>query len=50
MKLASYTVGGKAAFGVVVGDGVVDVTRRLSGKFASLRQAFTRGMPASAAR
>jgi 2-keto-4-pentenoate hydratase/2-oxohepta-3-ene-1,7-dioic acid hydratase in catechol pathway len=38
MKLASYTVGGKAAFGVVEGDGVIDATRRLSGRFSTLRQ------------
>jgi len=40
MKLASYTVGGKPAFGVVAGDGIIDVTRRLGGKFATLRQAL----------
>jgi len=38
MKLASYTVGGKAAFGVVAGDGIIDATRRLSGRFSTLRQ------------
>jgi 2-keto-4-pentenoate hydratase/2-oxohepta-3-ene-1,7-dioic acid hydratase in catechol pathway len=43
MKLASYTVGGKAAFGVVAGDGIIDVTRRLGGKFATLRQALALG-------
>jgi len=41
MKLASYTIGGKAAFGVVAGDGIVDMTRRLG--FASLRQALASG-------
>jgi 2-keto-4-pentenoate hydratase/2-oxohepta-3-ene-1,7-dioic acid hydratase in catechol pathway len=40
MKLASYTAGGKAGFGVVAGDGVVDMTRRLGGQFATLRQAL----------
>jgi len=43
MKLASYTADGAAAFGVVVGDGIVDVTRRLGGRFATLRQALAAG-------
>jgi 2-keto-4-pentenoate hydratase/2-oxohepta-3-ene-1,7-dioic acid hydratase in catechol pathway len=43
MKLASYTADGTAAFGVVVGDGIVDVTRRLGGRFATLRQALAAG-------
>jgi len=43
MKLASYTIDGKAAFGVVVDDGIVDVTRRLGGRFATLRQALAAG-------
>jgi 2-keto-4-pentenoate hydratase/2-oxohepta-3-ene-1,7-dioic acid hydratase in catechol pathway len=38
MKLVSYTAGGKAGFGVVAGDGVVDMARRLA--FATLRQAL----------
>jgi 2-keto-4-pentenoate hydratase/2-oxohepta-3-ene-1,7-dioic acid hydratase in catechol pathway len=40
MKIASYAVGGKAAFGVVEGDGIIDATRRLGGKFPTLRQAL----------
>jgi 2-keto-4-pentenoate hydratase/2-oxohepta-3-ene-1,7-dioic acid hydratase in catechol pathway len=40
MKLASFLAGGKPAFGVVEGDGIVDITRRLGGRFASLRQAL----------
>src|SRR5579862_6977464 len=40
MKLASFLAGGKPTFGVVEGDGIVDVTRRLDGRFASLREAL----------
>ena len=43
MKLASYTVGGKPALGVVAGDGIIDVTRRLGAKFTTLRQALAAG-------
>jgi 2-keto-4-pentenoate hydratase/2-oxohepta-3-ene-1,7-dioic acid hydratase in catechol pathway len=50
MKLASYTVGGKPAFGVVAGDGIIDVTRRLGGKFATLRQALAADALAEIAR
>jgi len=41
MKLASYSVDGKPAFGVVVGDRVVDMTRRTG--HASLRAALAAG-------
>ncbi len=40
MKLASFLAGGKPAFGVVEGDGIVDMTRRLGRRFASLREAL----------
>jgi 2-keto-4-pentenoate hydratase/2-oxohepta-3-ene-1,7-dioic acid hydratase in catechol pathway len=40
MKLASYTFGAKSTFGVVAGDGIVDATRCLGGRFSSLRQAL----------
>jgi 2-keto-4-pentenoate hydratase/2-oxohepta-3-ene-1,7-dioic acid hydratase in catechol pathway len=40
MKLASFLAGGKPAFGVVEGDGIVDMTRRLGGRFANLREAL----------
>ncbi len=43
MKLASYTVGGKPALGVVAGDGIIDVTRRLGAEFTTLRQALAAG-------
>jgi 2-keto-4-pentenoate hydratase/2-oxohepta-3-ene-1,7-dioic acid hydratase in catechol pathway len=40
MKLASYMVDGKAAFGVVTGDAVVTMNSRLGGKYATLRDAL----------
>ncbi len=42
MKLASYIAGGKPAFGVVAGDGVVTMTGRL-GKIETLRDALDAG-------
>jgi 2-keto-4-pentenoate hydratase/2-oxohepta-3-ene-1,7-dioic acid hydratase in catechol pathway len=43
MKLASYTVDGRAAYGAVVGDGVVTMNGRLRGGPASLREALAAG-------
>jgi 2-keto-4-pentenoate hydratase/2-oxohepta-3-ene-1,7-dioic acid hydratase in catechol pathway len=40
MKLASYLAEGKACFGVVTGQGVITMNGRLSGGFASLREAL----------
>jgi 2-keto-4-pentenoate hydratase/2-oxohepta-3-ene-1,7-dioic acid hydratase in catechol pathway len=40
MKLASYVADGKASFGVVVGDGVIDVPPLTAGKIPGLRQAL----------
>src|SRR5215510_14352939 len=40
MKLASYTVGARSTFGVVTGDGIIDATRCLGGRFSTLRQAL----------
>jgi 2-keto-4-pentenoate hydratase/2-oxohepta-3-ene-1,7-dioic acid hydratase in catechol pathway len=40
MKLASYVADGKASFGVVVGDGVIDVPPLTAGKILGLRQAL----------
>jgi 2-keto-4-pentenoate hydratase/2-oxohepta-3-ene-1,7-dioic acid hydratase in catechol pathway len=40
MKLASYVADGKASFGVVAGDGVIDVPPRTNGKLLSLRVAL----------
>jgi 2-keto-4-pentenoate hydratase/2-oxohepta-3-ene-1,7-dioic acid hydratase in catechol pathway len=37
MKLASFSIGGKASYGVVVGDGVIDVGRRLGAGAPTLR-------------
>ena len=43
MKLASYRIDGRAAFGAVVGDGVVTMNGRLRGSPASLREALAAG-------
>jgi 2-keto-4-pentenoate hydratase/2-oxohepta-3-ene-1,7-dioic acid hydratase in catechol pathway len=40
MKLASYVAQGKAAFGAVIGEGIVDLSERLGGRYAGLRQAL----------
>jgi 2-keto-4-pentenoate hydratase/2-oxohepta-3-ene-1,7-dioic acid hydratase in catechol pathway len=40
MKLASYMADGKASFGVVAGDGVIDIPPLTSGKIPSLREAL----------
>jgi 2-keto-4-pentenoate hydratase/2-oxohepta-3-ene-1,7-dioic acid hydratase in catechol pathway len=41
MKLASYLADGKSAFGVVANDGLIDMTDRLRGRYAALREALT---------
>jgi len=38
MKLASYMVDGKATFGVVTSDSIINATRCLGGRFSTLRQ------------
>ena len=38
MRLASYMVDRRATFGVVVGDGIINATRCLGGRFSTLRQ------------
>ena len=43
MKLASYAVDGKAAFGAVVGDGLVNLNSRLKGDYSTLRHALEQG-------
>jgi len=40
MKLASFRLAGRLSYGVVVGDGVVDVGARLGARFPSLRAAL----------
>ena len=40
MKLASYIADGKPSFGVVAGDGVITMNRRLGDKYATLRDAL----------
>jgi 2-keto-4-pentenoate hydratase/2-oxohepta-3-ene-1,7-dioic acid hydratase in catechol pathway len=43
MRLASYERRGKAGFGVVVGDGVVDLGKALEGRYADLRSLLEAG-------
>src|SRR5713226_6053953 len=40
MKLASYVANGRPSFGVVTGDGVITMNRRLGDKYATLRDAL----------
>ena len=40
MKLASYAVDGRKAFGAVIGDAVVTLNERLDGRYPGLRQAL----------
>jgi 2-keto-4-pentenoate hydratase/2-oxohepta-3-ene-1,7-dioic acid hydratase in catechol pathway len=44
MKLASYLADGRAAFGVVTGDGVITMNQRLGGRAASLKEALAAGL------
>jgi 2-keto-4-pentenoate hydratase/2-oxohepta-3-ene-1,7-dioic acid hydratase in catechol pathway len=44
MKLASYSVGGSAAFGVVTADGIIEMSGRLAEKPADLKDALARGL------
>ena len=47
MKLASFMVGGRRSFGVVSGDGIIDLGRRLEDRCPTLRAAIaTRAPPA----
>jgi 2-keto-4-pentenoate hydratase/2-oxohepta-3-ene-1,7-dioic acid hydratase in catechol pathway len=43
MRLASFERHGRASFGVVVGDGIVDASERLAGRPRSLREALAAG-------
>jgi 2-keto-4-pentenoate hydratase/2-oxohepta-3-ene-1,7-dioic acid hydratase in catechol pathway len=43
MRIASYLVDGKPAFGVVSADGVITMNSRLDGRFATLREALGAG-------
>ena len=40
MKLASFAVSGRSSWGVVADDGVIDIGRRLGGRFPGLRMAL----------
>ena len=50
MKLISYTASGRNSYGAVVGDGVVDLGRRLGDRCPTLRAAIAAGALASAAK
>ena len=43
MKLASFTASGRASYGIVVGDGIVDVGARLGARYPTLRAAIAGG-------
>ena len=43
MRLASFETNGRAAFGIVVGDGIVDASVRLPGRPRGLREALAAG-------
>jgi len=44
MKLASFEIGGRASYGVVVGDKVFDLGRRLNARYPGLRSAIAAGL------
>lgn len=48
MKLASYGSGGRAGYGVVTEQGVIDLTRRIGAKYADLRALLGAGALAEA--
>ena len=43
MKLISFVASGRRSYGAVVGDGVIDVARRLGDRYPTLRAAITGG-------
>jgi 2-keto-4-pentenoate hydratase/2-oxohepta-3-ene-1,7-dioic acid hydratase in catechol pathway len=43
MRVMSFTIDGRASFGLAVGDGVVDAGKRLDGKFRGLRDVLIAG-------
>lgn len=49
MKYASFSVDGRASYGVVVKDGVVDLGRRFGDRFADLKALVAAGFPAEVA-
>src|SRR5512147_1049519 len=50
MKLVSFRVGGAAHYGVVVGNGVVDLTPRLGARYADIKAVLAAGALAEAER
>jgi 2-keto-4-pentenoate hydratase/2-oxohepta-3-ene-1,7-dioic acid hydratase in catechol pathway len=49
MKLVSFTVSGRSSYGAVIGDGVVDLGRRLGDRYPTLRAAIAGGVLSGAA-
>lgn len=49
MKLVSFEVGGRTSFGAVVGDGIIDLRKALSDRYADLRALLAAGAMAEAA-
>ena len=49
MKLVSFTASGRNSYGAVVGDGVVDLGRRLGDRYPTLRAAIAGGALVGAA-
>ncbi len=43
MRLMSFTIDGRASFGLAAGDGVIDAGKRLDGEFRGLRDALLAG-------
>jgi len=43
MKLASYRASKGAGYGIVIGDGIVDLTRRIGTKYPDLRALLAAG-------
>lgn len=43
MRLISFNAGGRASFGIVSGDGIIDAGARLHGEFANLREVLAAG-------
>ncbi len=43
MKLASFTHTGRASYGIVDGDGIVDIGRRLGDRYPTVRAVLAAG-------
>lgn len=49
MKYASFSIGGRRSYGVVVKDGIVDLGRRFGDRYADLKALVAAGFPADVA-